>query len=104
MNRQLVRSYRSQIPQRDPDSKHENAAGDEGLPTSMNIRTTIPKKRLISGILADHARPLWTNDALVKRQDIDLPRIPGSLLDRDHLFDRLRDRKISVEDLYQLKL
>jgi hypothetical protein len=23
---------------------------------------------------------------------------------RDHLFDRLRDRKITVEDLYQLKL
>jgi len=23
---------------------------------------------------------------------------------RDHLFDRLRDRKIMVEDLYQLKL
>lgn len=23
---------------------------------------------------------------------------------RDHLFDRLHDRKISVEDLYQLKL
>jgi hypothetical protein len=23
---------------------------------------------------------------------------------RDHLFDRLRDRKIAVEDLYQLKL
>ena len=23
---------------------------------------------------------------------------------RDHLFERLRDRKISVEDLYQLKL
>jgi hypothetical protein len=22
---------------------------------------------------------------------------------RDHLFDRLRDRKITVEDLYQLK-
>ena len=23
---------------------------------------------------------------------------------RDHLFDRLRDRKITVEDLYQLKI
>jgi transposase InsO family protein len=23
---------------------------------------------------------------------------------RDHLFDRLRDRKITIEDLYQLKL
>ena len=23
---------------------------------------------------------------------------------RDHLFDRLRDRKITVEDLYQLKM
>ena len=23
---------------------------------------------------------------------------------RDHLFDRLRERKITVEDLYQLKL
>jgi len=23
---------------------------------------------------------------------------------RDHLFDRLRDRKITVEDLYQLKV
>jgi hypothetical protein len=23
---------------------------------------------------------------------------------RDHLFDRLRDRKISVEDLYKLKV
>jgi hypothetical protein len=28
--------------------------------------------------------------------------VPPAL--RDHLFDRLRDRKITVEDLYQLKL
>lgn len=28
--------------------------------------------------------------------------LPSAL--RDHLFDRLRDRKITVEDLYQLKL
>jgi len=28
--------------------------------------------------------------------------LPPALL--DHLFDRLRDRKITVEDLYQLKL
>ena len=28
--------------------------------------------------------------------------LPAAL--RDHLFDRLRDRKITVEDLYQLKL
>jgi hypothetical protein len=36
-----------------------------------------------------------------------MPRIqwenlPSTL--RDHLFDRLRERKITVEDLYQLKL
>ena len=36
-----------------------------------------------------------------------MPRIqwtnlPAAL--RDHLFDRLRDRKITVEDLYQLKV
>ena len=29
-------------------------------------------------------------------------RLPIAL--RDHLFDRLRDRQITVEDLYQLKL
>lgn len=34
-----------------------------------------------------------------KIQWVDLP--PAL---RDHLFDRLRDRKITVEDLYQLKL
>ncbi|MGH7743435.1 MAG: hypothetical protein ACREQ5_01245 [Candidatus Dormibacteria bacterium] len=28
--------------------------------------------------------------------------LPAAL--RDHLFERLRDRKITVEDLYQLKL
>jgi hypothetical protein len=28
--------------------------------------------------------------------------LPGAL--RDHLFDRLRDRQITVEDLYELKL
>lgn len=28
--------------------------------------------------------------------------LPATL--RDHLFDRLRDRKITTEDLYQLKL
>ncbi len=28
--------------------------------------------------------------------------LPAAL--RDHLFDRLRDRKITIEDLYQLKL
>jgi hypothetical protein len=36
-----------------------------------------------------------------------LPKIQWSDLPpalRDHLFDRLRDRKITVEDLYQLKL
>jgi transposase InsO family protein len=36
-----------------------------------------------------------------------LPTIQWSHLPpalRDHLFDRLRDRKITVEDLYQLKL
>ncbi len=34
-----------------------------------------------------------------KIQWTDLPRAL-----RDHLFDRLRDRKITVEDLYRLKL
>jgi len=34
-----------------------------------------------------------------KIQWTDLPREL-----RDHLFDRLRDRKITVDDLYQLKL
>ena len=29
-------------------------------------------------------------------------KLPPAL--RDHLFDRLRDRKITVDDLYQLKL
>lgn len=36
-----------------------------------------------------------------------MPRIQWTHLPlalRDHLFDRLRDRKITVEDLYQLKL
>lgn len=36
-----------------------------------------------------------------------MPRIQWTNLPpalRDHLFDRLRDRKITVEDLYQLKL
>ena len=36
-----------------------------------------------------------------------MPRIQWTDLPpalRDHLFDRLRDRKITVEDLYQLKL
>ena len=36
-----------------------------------------------------------------------MPRIQWASLPpalRDHLFDRLRDRKITVEDLYQLKL
>jgi hypothetical protein len=36
-----------------------------------------------------------------------VPRIQWTNLPpalRDHLFDRLRDRKITVEDLYQLKL
>lgn len=36
-----------------------------------------------------------------------MPKIPWTDLPpalRDHLFDRLRDRKITVEDLYQLKL
>ena len=36
-----------------------------------------------------------------------MPKIQWTSLPRalrDHLFDRLRDRKITVEDLYQLKL
>ena len=36
-----------------------------------------------------------------------MPRIQWTNLPpalRDHLFDRLRDRKITTEDLYQLKL
>jgi hypothetical protein len=36
-----------------------------------------------------------------------VPKIPWTGLPpalRDHLFDRLRDRKITVEDLYQLKV
>jgi len=36
-----------------------------------------------------------------------MPRIQWSNLPpalRDHLFERLRDRKIRIEDLYQLKL
>ena len=36
-----------------------------------------------------------------------MPRIQRANLPpalRDHLFDRLRDRKITTEDLYQLKL
>lgn len=36
-----------------------------------------------------------------------MPRIQWTNLPpalRDHLFDRLRDRKITAEDLYQLKL
>jgi hypothetical protein len=33
---------------------------------------------------------------------IEWTNLPPAL--RDHLFDRLRDRKITAEDLYQLKL
>jgi hypothetical protein len=36
-----------------------------------------------------------------------MPRIQGTNLPpalRDHLFERLRERKITAEDLYQLKL
>lgn len=33
---------------------------------------------------------------------IEWTRLPRAL--RDHLFDRLRERRISAEDLYQLKL
>ncbi len=36
-----------------------------------------------------------------------MPKIQWKVLPpalRDHLFDRLRERKITVEDLYQLKL